>query len=70
MKKQNLKRICTTFNNTFVLEQLLQEFSVNVIERVDTILGITVTIEVTGKLMKDLKYEFQNECNHPLIILE
>lgn len=70
MKNNNLKKICTTFNNSFVLEQLLQEYSIHVIERIDNIVGVTVVVEATNKLIKDLQYEFQNECNHPLILID
>jgi hypothetical protein len=70
MKTNNLKKVCTTFNNSFVLEQLLQEFGVTVIERIDNVTGITVIVDTTLKLIKEVQNEFKCQCNHPLILID
>lgn len=64
---KNLIKLCTTINNSFVLEQMLQEYEVNVIEREDNNLGSFAYIDPKTDV-EELQHEFFNQTNHTLII--
>lgn len=70
MKNSHITKLCTTFNNSFVLEHLLQEFEVKVVDRINDIVGVTVLVDCTQKLIKELQNEFKVASNHPLIIID
>lgn len=64
---KNLIKLCTTINNSFVLEQMLQEYEVNVIEREDSNLGSFAYVS-SDTNVEELEVEFFNQTNHNLIV--